>query len=141
VETSASAVVPGGQFTIDFFIENIADLDKVSFTLEYYKDEPTALLTVVDAKPTVDGVQIEVGLMGGVVTTNSADNTTGIITYSENLIGGLSAVKVKVASILFTVPNDAPITAFFLVPKFILYDTEGKEIPHFMGGAKVAIKK
>ena len=75
------------------------------------------------------------------VTTNSADNTTGIITYGEDLIGGLSAAKVKVASILFTVPDDAPITAFYLVPKFTLYDTDGKEIPHFMGGAKVTIKK
>ena len=51
VETSAAVVAPGEQFTIDLFIENIADLDKVSCTLEYYKDEPPALLTVVDAQP------------------------------------------------------------------------------------------
>ena len=86
-------------------------------------------------------MQIEEGLLGGVATANSADNITGTITYGEELIGGLSAAKVKVASILFTVPDDAPITAFYLVPKFTLYDTDGKEISHFMGGAKVTIKK
>jgi hypothetical protein len=141
VETSVSAVAPGGQFTIDLFIENIAALDKVSCTLEYYKEEPPALLTVVDAQTAVDGVQIEEGQLGGMVTTNSADNNKGVITYQVENIGGLSSFRVKVASVHFDVPADEPITAFFLVPKFILYDTEGKEIPHFMGGAKVAIKK
>ena len=141
VDTSASVVAPGEQFTIDLFIENIADLDKASCTLEYYKDEPPALLTVGDAQPTVEGVQIEEGPLGGIVTTNNADNNNGVITYQIEQIGGLSSPRVKVASVHFDVPADEPITAFYLVPKFILYDTVGKEIPHFMGGAKVTIKK
>ena len=141
VDTSASVVAPGEQFTIDLFIENIADLDKASCTLKYYKDEPPALLTVGDAQPTVEGVQIEEGPLGGIVTTNNADNNNGVITYQIEQIGGLSSPRVKVASVHFDVPADEPITAFYLVPKFILYDTVGKEIPHFMGGAKVTIKK
>ena len=75
------------------------------------------------------------------VTANSADNTKGIITYGEERIGGLSASKIKVASILFTVPEDEPITAFYLVPRFSLHDTSGRAVPNFMGGVKVTIKK
>ena len=141
-QSDKSEVQRGEQFRTDFFIEGAADLDTVSFTLEYYKDTPpNALLTVVDAEPLTEGVQIEEGLLGGVKTANSADNTKGIITYGEDRIGGLSASKVKVASILFTVPEDEPITAFYLVPKFFLHDTSGREIPSFMGGVKVIIKK
>ena len=141
-ETDKSVVRPGEQFRADLFIKDAADLDTVSFTLEYFKDEPPgALLTVVDAQPLTEGAQIEEGLLGGVVTANSADNSTGIVYYGEEKIGGLSASKAKVASILFTVPENEPITAFYLVPKFSLHDTSGKEIPCFMGGAKIIIKK
>ena len=141
-QSDKSEVQRGEQFRTDFFIEGAADLDTVSFTLEYYKDTPPgALLTVVDAQPLAEGVQIEEGLLGGVKTANSADNSKGMLTYGEEKIGGLSASNVKVASILFTVPDDEPITAFYLVPKFSLHDTAGREIPCFMGGVKVTIKK
>jgi 3',5'-cyclic AMP phosphodiesterase CpdA len=141
-QSDKSEVQRGEQFRTDFFIEGAAGLDTVSFTLEYYKDTPPgALLTVVDAQPLAEGVQIEEGLLGGVVTANSADNSKGLISYGEDRIGGLSASTVKVASILFTVPDDEPITAFYLLPRFSLHDTSGKEIPCFMGGAKVTIKK
>ena len=142
VAADTSEVQRGGQFRADFFIEGAADLDTVSFTLEYFKDDPPgALLNVADAEPLTEGVQIGEGSLGGAVSANSADNIRGILTYGEEGIGGLSISKVKVASILFTVPDDEPITAFYLVPKFSLHDTAGREIPCFMGGAKIVIKK
>jgi acid phosphatase type 7 len=132
----------GEQFRADFFIEGAADLETVSFTLEYFKDDPPgALLNVADAEPLTEGVQIGVGSLGGAVSANSADNSRGILAYGEEGIGGRSISKVKVASILFTVPDDEPITAFYLIPKFSLHDTAGREIPCFMGGAKIIIKK
>ncbi|MCX5902537.1 MAG: hypothetical protein NTV89_03505 [Proteobacteria bacterium] len=140
-ETDKSEVKRGEQFRADFFIEGAADLDTASFTLEYFKDDPPgALLDVTDAEPLTEGIQIEEGQLGGVVTANSSDNGKGIISYGEDRIGGFSASKVKVASILFTVLDDEPITAFYLVPKFSLHDTSGREIPCFMGGVKVIIK-
>jgi acid phosphatase type 7 len=140
-QADKAEVQRGGQFRADFFIEGAADLDLVSFTLEYGRDDPPgALLAVTDANPLTEGIQIDAGQLGGTVTENSADNTTGIVTYGEDRIGGLSASTVKVASILFNVPQDEPITAFYLVPKFSLYDAAGIEIPCFMGGIKVTIK-
>jgi len=140
-QTDKIEVQRGGQFRADFFVEGAADLDAVSFTLEYAKNEPPgALLEIIDAEPLTEGTQIEAGQLGGSVTANDADNTMGIITYREDHIGGLSASKVKVASIAFTVPDDEPITAFYLVPRFSLHDSSGSEIPCFMGGVKVTIK-
>jgi acid phosphatase type 7 len=141
-QTDKTEAQRGEQFRTDFFIDGAADLDAVSFTLESFKDDPPgALLAVSDADTLTEGTQIEAGQMGGIVIANNADNTKGIITYGEDHIGGLASSTVKVASILFTVPEDEPITAFYLVPKFSLRDTSGREIPCFMGGVKVIIKK
>jgi len=41
----------------------------------------------------------------------------------------------------FTVPHNARATAFYLVPHCALINTSGENVPHFMGGAKVVVKK
>jgi hypothetical protein len=140
-EADASEVQRGGRFRTDFYVDAASDLDTVSFTLEYAKDSPPgALLAVEDAQPSVDGIQIEQGALGGSVAVNSADNTEGILAYREEKIIGRGASRVKAASIRFMVPDDEPITAFYLVPKISLHDASGREIPCFMGGVKVTIK-
>ena len=139
VEASSSEVMPGEQFRLDLFVRDAEDLDKVSFTLAYYKDDPPIMLEVIDANPAIEGVQIEAGELGGDVVTNLADNDQGNIEYREENTGGLSSEIVKVASATFKVPGNAMVTAVYLIPKFSLFDTSGEEIPHFMGGVKVAI--
>ena len=138
--TSSSEVVQGGQFQVDMFLEDMVNLDKIVFSLLYSKDDPPVSLQAMDMDSGTEGVQIQKGDTGGVVTVNQADNTQGVISFQEENIAGLSSPKVKIASVIFTVPENANITAFYLVPQCILFDTAGREIPHFMGGAEVIIK-
>jgi hypothetical protein len=138
--TSSSEVVQGGQFQVDMFLEDMVNLDKIVFSLLYSKDDPPVSLQAMDMDSGTEGVQIQKGDAGGVVTVNQADNTQGVISFQEENIAGLSSPKVKIASVIFTVPENANITAFYLVPQCILFDTAGREIPHFMGGAEVIIK-
>ncbi len=99
------------------------------------------MLKVIDTDPARAGVQIGEGEMGGVVAVNQADDELGTIIFQEVNLGGLFLERATVASTTFEVPEDASITAIYLVPKFTLIDTSDKEIPHFMGGVKVVIKK
>jgi hypothetical protein len=140
VETSSSEVVQGGEFQVDMFLQDITNLDKIVLSLGYSKDQPPVSLQAMDMDPGTDGVQIQKGDAGGDVTINRADNTQGVISYQEENIAGLSSPKVKMASAVFEVPENANITAFYLVPQCTLFDTNGREIPHFMGGAEVVIK-
>ena len=141
VSVSSQEVVPGGECQVDLFIQNVQNLDSVSCTLEYKKDEPPAALQAVDADPNTAGIQVIQGDLGGEVTVNEADNGLGVLHYQEQHIGGRSAAKIKVATIKFNVPEDTQPTAFYLVPRCILRDAAGAEIVHFMGGVKMVVKK
>ena len=141
VETNLAGVARGERFSVNFSIQNANNLDKVMLTLPYLKDEPPLALKVIDADPAYGGVQLERGDLGGDVRHNEADNKSGILEYREESLLGLSTHMVRIASATFEVPLDASITAIYLVPKCIFFDTSGQEIPHFMGGAKVSITK
>jgi hypothetical protein len=141
VATNEPRVTPGGQCKIDIYVNKVEDLGALNLTLKYYKDSPRVLLEVIDADPVSAGIQVEQGDVGGSVQNNRADNTSGILEYCEEDIQGLTAEKVKVASALLRIPEDASITAMYLVPEVALFNTSGSEIPHFMGGAKIVITK
>ena len=141
VEASASEVAPGGQCTVAVYIKNILNLGSAAFSLPVYKDEPAIQLSVQDADPLADGVQIEHGDLGGTVTLNSFDNGAGIIGYHEELSAGVSGNSFIVASAALKIPAGAQNTTLFFVPDFELYDDSGNAIPYFMGGAKVVIKQ
>ena len=140
VETNISEVMQGGQFQIDIFLQDIVNLNKIILSLDYSKDDPPVLLKAMDMDTATEGVQIQKGDAGGIVAVNKADNTEGVVSYQEENIAGLSSARVKIASAVFMVPENANITAFYLVPQCTLFDTAGREIPHFMGGAEVVIK-
>ncbi len=116
-------------------------MDALTLTLEYYKDEPPVVFEVIDADPLEEGVQIESGELGGDIQADSADNHSAILEYREENIDGLDSDKVKIVSAVFRVPDEAYVTAMYLVPKVSLLDTSGSEIPNFMGGTKILIKK
>ena len=99
------------------------------------------ILEVIDDNPASEGIQIEQGKLGGTIRINRADNAGGILEYREEGINGLNGEKIKVASAILRIPEDARITAMYLVPQLALFDTSGAEIPHFMGGAKITITK
>jgi hypothetical protein len=141
VETSSGEVTPGEQFKVDFYINSVEDLDALTLTLEYYKDEPPVVLEVIDADPLEEGVQIGSGELGGEIQADSADNNSGALEYREANIDGLDSDKVKIVSAVFRVPDEAYVTAMYLVPKVSFLDTSGSEIPNFMGGTKILIKK
>ena len=143
VTASASTVAPGGQCTVVLYIKNISNLGivSVSFSLSVYKDDPAIQLSVQDADPLSDGVQIEHGDLGGTVMLNSFDNGTGIIRYHEELPFGLSGDNFTVAMATLKIPAGAQNTALYFVPDFELYDGSGNVIPYFMGGIKVVIKQ
>jgi hypothetical protein len=141
VETSNPQVTPGGQCRIDFYINTVEDLDEVSLTLLYSKDTPPVILEVIDADPVSEGIQIEQGELGGSIQVNQTDNATGVLAYREEDINGLNGDKVKIASAMLVIPEDARITAMYLIPQVTLIDTSGAEIPRFMGGAKIVISK
>jgi len=136
-----SEVAPGESFTAGVYVVNGAGIDNASFTLSFCKDEPLLRLVVADADADRPGVQIAKGDLSGEVAVNQADNDTGIITYRERDIAGLSNNKTLIASASFTVPQNGRATAFYLVPHCALTNTSGENVPHFMGGAKVVIKK
>ena len=141
VKSSSSQVARGEQCRVDFFINNVKDLDAVKLTLTYYKDKPPVIVEVIDTDPLSKGVQIEQGEMGGTIQLNEADNSSGFLEYRENNLHGLNADEIKMASALFQVPEEAYITSMYLVPQVTLLDTSGAEIPHFMGGIKITITK
>jgi len=141
VTADKQEVSPGEQFTVAVFVQGADNLDNASFSLAFYKDEPPMQLTVIDAAPDEPGVQIEQGNLNGSVAANRADNSTGIITYTEQETALCSCNQVLVASATFAVPENARATAFYLVPRCRLRDASGGDIIHFMGGAKVVIKK
>ena len=141
VEASSSEVTFGEQFRVDFYISSVEDLNAATLTLDYYKDEPPVVLEVIDADPLVEGIQVEPGELGGEIQANSADNHSAILGYHEENIGGLNSDKVKIASAVFRVPEEAYITAMYLVPKVTLFDTSGSKIFNFMGGTRIIIKK
>jgi|GEM_PF-608209 len=141
VDASASEVAPGGQVTVTVYLKNISNLGSASFSLPVYKDDPGIQLSVQDADPRANGVQIETGNLGGTVTLNSFDAGTGIIWYKEKLSAGVSGDAFMVASATLKIPAEAQNTALYFVPDFELYDDSGNAIPYFMGGAKVVIKK
>lgn len=137
-----SEVAPGESFTAGVYMVNAAGIDNASLSLSFCKDEPMLKLVVADADTDDEpGVQITKGELGGEVVINQADNSTGIITYKEKGLAGLSDGKTLIASASFTVPPDARATAFYLVPHCTLTNTAGKNLPHFMGGAKIVVKK
>ena len=141
VEASASEVAPGGQCTVAVYIKNISDLGSASFSLPVYKEEPAIQLSVQDADPLADGVQIEHGNLGGMVAQNSFDSSSGIIVYNEELSSVVSGDNFKVASATLSIPAGAQNTTLYFVPDFELYDGSGNAIPYFMGGVKVVIKQ
>ena len=141
VETSDSRVTPGGQSRVDFYVNKIQGLDAVSLTMKYNKDTPPVILTVIDADTVSEGIQIEQGELGGTIKMNLADNASGVLEYREEDINGINGERIKVASAILEIPDDAPVTAMYLVPEVTLFDTSGAEIPHFMGGAKIIITK
>ncbi|MDY6862847.1 MAG: metallophosphoesterase [Thermodesulfobacteriota bacterium] len=141
VEIGTSEVTPGDQFLLDIFVQGVENLDKVSFTLAFYRDDPPIMLKVIDADMQIEGVQIEKGGLKGDVIVNQADNAQGIIKYQEENIGSFYSEMIKVASATFEVPEDVKVAALYLIPKFILFDMSGKKVPHFMGGVKVIIKR
>jgi 3',5'-cyclic AMP phosphodiesterase CpdA len=141
VEATVSEVARGKQCSVEFILQDVSNLDVCSFTMPYHKTEPPVMLKVLDADSAREGVQIRGGEMGGEVALNHADDGSGEIIYQEANLGGLFYDRATVASATFEVPDDASITALYLVPHFTLIDTSGKEIPHFMGGANILIKK
>jgi hypothetical protein len=141
VESSETRINPGGQCRVVIYINRVEDLDAVSVTMQYHKDTPPVILEVIDADPAVEGIQIECGELGGTVQANRADNVGGVLEYREDGMGGFNGEKLEVTSAVLRIPDDSRITALYLVPKVTLYDTSGAEIPHFMGGAKIAITK
>jgi len=141
VETNESKINPGGQCRVNIYVNRAEDLDAVSLTMQYYKDTPPVSLEVMDADPAVEGIQIERGDLGGIVQINRADNSGRVLEYREDGMDGLNGEKIKVASAVLKIPEDAYITAIYLVPQVTLLDASGSEIPHFMGGAKIVITK
>ena len=141
VETNVSRVTPGEQCRVDFYVNKVKELGAFSLTMKYCKDTPPVILEVIDADPANEGVQIDKGEIGGDVIANRADNESGALEYCEEDINGVNGEKIKVASALLRIPDDAYITAMYLVPQVTLFDTSGAEIPHFMGGAKIIITK
>ncbi len=143
VETSDSRVLTGGQCRVDFYIDDVKELDALSLTLKYYKDyaDEKFMLLVIDEDPVSDGSQIGQGGLGGTVQINRADNASGVLQYREEDINGINGERIKVASAILEIPDDAPVTAMYLIPEVTLVDTSGAEIPHFMGGAKIVITK
>lgn len=140
-EADRSEVAPGESFRVDLYLVNGTGIDNASFTLSFYKDDPPVKLAVSDADDEMPGIQIEQGDLGGEVAVNQADSSTGIITYKEKKPAGLTDSKTRIASAYFTAPADARVTAFYLVPHCSFTDAAGRDIPHFMGGLKVAVKK
>ncbi len=143
IELAADAqeVAPGESFTAGVYVVNGAGIDNAACSLSFCKDAPPLKLVVADADADEPGVQIARGELGGEVVVNQADNSTGIITYTERGIAGLSDGKTLIASASFTVPQNGRATAFYLVPHCPLTNTSGENVPHFMGGAKVVVKK
>lgn len=143
VETSDSRVITGGQCRVDFYIDDVKELDALSLTLKYYKDyaDEKFMLLVIDEDPVSDGSQIGQGGLGGTVQINRADNASGVLQYREEDINDINGERIKVASAILEIPDDAPVTAMYLIPEVTLVDTSGAEIPHFMGGAKIVITK
>ncbi len=141
VEAHESNINPGGQCRVDIYVNRVENLDAVSLTMQYAKDTPPVILEVIDADAAVEGIQIEPGELGGTVQINRADNAGGSLEYRVDGINGLSGDKMKVASAVFHIPEDARITAMYLVPQVTLLDVTGSEIPHFMGGAKIVIAR
>jgi len=140
VEASQPEVVRGETFRIDIYVAGATGLSDMAFELGIVKQEPDVRLAVSDADLLCDGIQIVPGDMQGTVTVNEADADQGVVRYEETNIQGLAAGKTKIAAVDFEVPADAPVTAMFLVPRCTLRDAAGKELPHFMGGVKIAIR-
>lgn len=141
VEANTAEVAPGGQFRVSMYLKNISDLGSASFSLPVYKDEPAIRVSVQDADPLSDGVQIEPGNLGGTVMLNSFDNGSGIIWYNEEFSAGVSSDNFTIASAALKIPAGAQNTTLYFVPDFELYDGSGNAIPYFMGGIKVVIKQ
>jgi 3',5'-cyclic AMP phosphodiesterase CpdA len=141
VEANTAEVAPGGQFRVSVYIKNISDLGSASFSLPVYKDEPAIQVSVQDADPLSDGVQIEPGNLGGTVMLNSFDSGSGIIWYNEKLSAGVSSDNFTISSAVLKIPAGAQNTTLYFVPDFELYDGSGNAIPYFMGGIKVVIKQ
>lgn len=141
VETDKPEVVPGEQFVVNIFADSIGSISSVLFSLPASKDDPSVSLAVVDADAATAGVQIEKGDLGGSVVENHFDNATASITYNEIAVPGISGGKRKVAAATFMVPEDAPNTVLYLIPRFMLRDASGSEIFNVMGGTSVVVKK
>jgi len=140
VEASLTEVGRGEAFRVDMYVAGATGLSDMAFELSVVKQEPDVRLEVSDADTAREGIQIRPGDLQGTVTVNEADADQGVLRYEETNIKAPADEKTRIAAVDFEVPADAPVTAMFLVPRCTLRDAAGNEMPHFMGGAKIAIR-
>jgi len=108
------------------WVEDVTDLAGVEVNVTF---DPTKL-QVVDQDPVKPGVQIEPGslLEGGYIppTGNIADNTTGVITYVQALLGSSFSGSDDMA--LITFQATAPGTSDIVLSKVRLVDMFAEDI-------------
>lgn len=109
------------------WVEDVTDLAGVEVNVTF---DPTKL-QVVDQDPVKPGVQIQPGalLEGGYIppTGNIADNTTGVITYVQALLGSSFTGSDDLA--LITFQATAPGTSDIILSKVRLVDVFAQDIP------------
>ena len=93
VQPPAQTLAVGAQTTVEIRIEQVSNLYGFDAQLSF---DP-AVLQVVDADPGKANVQVAVGDIfagkNGFVVGNSANNTTGLISYSISLLGEPAGVS------------------------------------------------
>jgi 3',5'-cyclic AMP phosphodiesterase CpdA len=141
VEADTSEVRPGDRIALDILLSGVNDISEMVLRLNVHRDQPPIRLDVVDADPEADGIQIEAGDTGGRVLVNTADPATGRITYHETAVSGLAESPTRVATVHCSIPEDARVTAFNVVPCAVLTDANGATIEHFMGGTRITITR
>ncbi len=115
-----------GTFTIDVIADNVTDLYGAEFQLKY---DP-AMLSVQDAKPDQEGIQIEGGPLlpagKGFAVANKVDADEGTITFAMTLLNPAPPVSGggPLAHITFNMLSDGPTTIDIQKAKLVAIDLQ-----------------